>query len=555
MCSIRSRLSVWKCDGSREEPRVRSARPAGSHEALEHAEQRGGERGGGVLHAGRRLRVAAVPRDDLPDFPPAEQQRAQADEEEDDGRRHARDRIAAVPSDEPQARAAPPHRRGRDPRGAPPARASSLTASGPRNPIAAQRTARPTIGASIARPAPRPVPPRGSEARRGRRCRTPWRSTRPRGRRRGASAATMMTPAKASAGPGATIARSPPVITRNSLTKPLSGGRPQMAAAPTRNTAPVAGIRFISSSEPVDFPGARRRGDGAGAEEQQPLEQRMVDHVQERAAVAEQRQQGRVETRAEHAQSDAEADDPDVLDAVVGEEALHVVLRKGEEHAEDARDRADQEQRPPPPRRRGPEDEEGPDDPVDPHLDHHPAHERRDVRRGGGVGLGQPDVQRDDAGLGAEPDQGEEERRCRRGRGEAAEAREVESGSGEGRIGVRSEEREEGEEEPRPDLGCHEVRDAGTAVLLVGVLEGDEVPGDEGHGLPRGEERDRVAGEQDQHHAGSQQVVKQPRRAGASRRRAMQAAAQVPSAVERRRGRHAVDGQQEQARHGIRARS
>ena len=107
---------------------------------------------------------------------------------------------------------------------------------------------------------------------------------------------------------------------------------------------------------------------------------------------------------------DADQDDPDVLDAVEREQALEVVLHQRVQHAQHGGDDADHEDEEAPPLGPRAQDlEPEPDDPVDPGLDHHPRHQRRDVGRRDRVGPRQPDVERDRAGLRAEADQDEDE--------------------------------------------------------------------------------------------------------------------------------------------------
>ena len=79
---------------------------------------------------------------------------------------------------------------------------------------------------------------------------------------------------------------------------------------------------------------ARRRQHGARAEEQQALEERMVERVQQSGR----HRQRRGRRHAEHLERQREAksneDDADVLDRMVGEQALEVVLHQRVEHAE-----------------------------------------------------------------------------------------------------------------------------------------------------------------------------------------------------------------------------
>ena len=104
------------------------------------------------------------------------------------------------------------------------------------------------------------------------------------------------------------------------------------------------------AAQPLDVAGAGRVDHRARAEEQQALEERVVQGVQRRAREAEHRDHRVVIGHPQRPRADAEQDDPDVLDAVVGEEPLEVVLRERPEHAEHARDHAEAQDGPSPPR-------------------------------------------------------------------------------------------------------------------------------------------------------------------------------------------------------------
>ena len=108
-----------------------------------------------------------------------------------------------------------------------------------------------------------------------------------------------------------------------------------------------------------------------------------------------------------------DADDADVLDAVIGEQALEVVLADGEGDAEHRRDHAEAEHETAPPQRRVREERADAHQAVDAHLDEHARHERRHVARRVGVRARQPDVQRHQAGLEPEAGQAEQEDRRR----------------------------------------------------------------------------------------------------------------------------------------------
>ena len=69
----------------------------------------------------------------------------------------------------------------------------------------------------------------------------------------------------------------------HSETKPLSGGKAEIAAAPTSMKRPGRRHPVEESAEPVQPPLAGRREHRARAEEQEALEQRVVESVQERS--------------------------------------------------------------------------------------------------------------------------------------------------------------------------------------------------------------------------------------------------------------------------------
>ena len=127
----------------------------------------------------------------------------------------------------------------------------------------------------------------------------------------------------------------------HSETKPLSGGRAEIAAAPTSMKSPVAGMRLRSppSRSSRRSPVAVRTA--PGAEEQQALEQRVVEGVQQRGG-HRQRRRG-VEAAGVEGVGEAEADEDeaDVLDRAVGEHALEVVVHQRLQDADEPARRAD----------------------------------------------------------------------------------------------------------------------------------------------------------------------------------------------------------------------
>ena len=97
---------------------------------------------------------------------------------------------------------------------------------------------------------------------------------------------------------------------------------------------------------------AGRRQHGAGAEEQQALEERMVEHVQQARRQGQRRGRRHAERLERQREPESDIDDADVLDRVVGEQALEVVLHQGVDHAEQGGAGADRQNRNAPPPRR-----------------------------------------------------------------------------------------------------------------------------------------------------------------------------------------------------------
>ncbi len=164
----------------------------------------------------------------------------------------------------------------------------------------------------------------------------------------------------------------------------------------------------------------------------------------------------------------------------------------------------------------GGEQQQHAEESVDAGLDHDAGHEGRDVGRGGRVRLGQPDVERDEAGLGAEADDGEDEQQAGERRRCLTKAHLVELQ----RPAGPSHEEEHGDQERRAQVGRDQVRPPRLADLVAAVLERhQEVRGDRHH-LPGDEEEDAVAGGEDHRDAGDEQAGEEPDAADRLARRA-----------------------------------
>ncbi len=232
----------------------------------------------------------------------------------------------------------------------------------------------------------------------------------------------------------------------------------------------------------------------ARPEEEERLEEAVIHDVEEPPGEAEERPLRAPRRAGAEADAETEDDDPDVLDAVPGEEALQVVLSESEGDAEDRRGGSEEEERVAPGGGRVGDERREPHDPVDPGLDENARHEGRDVRGGGGMRRREPDVEREDARLQAEAEEGEDEERRPRvaPRDSGRERDELR------RAGERAEEGEEAEEDERRDVRREEVEAPRVARLARLPVGRDEEEGRERHHLPRGEEEDEVPRDEDE---------------------------------------------------------
>ena len=246
-------------------------------------------------------------------------------------------------------------------------------------------------------------------------------------------------------------------------------------------------------------------------------------------------------------QPQAEGDDTDVLDGRVGEAALEVVLQGGQGDAVEGAAGAEQGQQPAPPGRCRRQPGEDAQDAVEGGLHQDPRHQRRDVARGGGMGVGKPDVQGEQAGLDAEAEQCQQKEGGRdRGRqlGQGAEVGEVETAAAHPGLD------EEGEQQHHPAMRDQQVEPGRPAYLVVVMVPGDEEEGGEGHQLPGGEKKDRVGRGDHQQHGGDQQVEKEP---VGPQRPVLPFLFQVAGSVHGARRPQQGDGDHEPGRQGVEA--
>ncbi len=240
------------------------------------------------------------------------------------------------------------------------------------------------------------------------------------------------------------------------------------------------------AAQAVEGCGAGLREDVAGAEEEQRLEARVVDGVEQRAGDAAERHGLVSRALAQCRRAQAQQDDADVLDRGVGQQTLDVVLRGREDRAPQAGRGARREQHEARRAQFGQAAQGGRDaqDAVYARLDHHARHERRDVRRGCGVCLRQPHVHGEEAGFHAESREEEHEERQRAPLGEAVAQR------GEVARAARGVEPHEAHDQQRESYVHHQQVGERRAQHLapLGVVEDQQERG-HGHQLPAEEER------------------------------------------------------------------
>ena len=237
---------------------------------------------------------------------------------------------------------------------------------------------------------------------------------------------------------------------------------------------------------------AGRGQHGTRAEEQEALEQRVIEDVEQRGGERQRRREVHAIGPEGERQAEADEDDPDVLDRVVGEQPLQIVLHQRIEHAEHRGAGAErQNHQAPPPGGQAQKVEDDAHEAVDGDLGHHPAHQGRDVAGRRRMGERQPDVQRHEAGLGAGAEQ-------RQGQDQGREARRQAGAPDrlEGIAAARSGEQAESEQKrERAEARHDEVDVAGLRVALLVMVRHHQRPGRERHELPGEQEGEGVVGQ------------------------------------------------------------
>ena len=157
--------------------------------------------------------------------------------------------------------------------------------------------------------------------------------------------------------------------------------------------------------------------------------------------------------------------------------------------------------------------------------------------------FGQPGVQGQDSGLAPESDQGQKERDGRPARGR----RHLPHGLKAVVAAAALQRAEAKQDRDRAEVRHQEVEIARAADLRVSMITGDQEVGRQRHRLPAHHEEVGVVGQQQQRHAGKEQVVVKALQPG---RRAF-AFAEVAAREQRHPGRHRTEQQQEECGQGV----
>ena len=215
----------------------------------------------------------------------------------------------------------------------------------------------------------------------------------------------------------ASTSRSPRPGTRNccmsdssrnhSETNPAVGGRPARVRLPMARPVPLHGRRRTDAR--AGHPGRRSRRRphlGAGGE-QQRLGQGVRDDLQRGRQQPDGQQALVAGGRADEGDAEAGQDQPGVLHAGVGDDALQAGLHGGVGDAEHGGQPGQHQQHAGDRGRGRAEQRQGPPQPVEAHVDGDAGHDGPGGPGGGGVAARHPDLERHQADLDHEPGQQE----------------------------------------------------------------------------------------------------------------------------------------------------
>ena len=239
------------------------------------------------------------------------------------------------------------------------------------------------------------------------------------------------------------------------------------------------------------------------AKEQQPLEGGMIQHVQQPAGETQRRDRRQAVANPQQAQSDADRDDADVFHAGIGQQPFQVALRQREQHAVQPRGDAQAQHEPGAPGRHATQQRQRAENSVDARLDHHARHHRRHRTRRRRMRLGEPDVERDQAGLGSKTNQRQQEQAAGRA-GRRRVRREIL------RAARATQQEEQRQQKRQADVAGHQIGPARFPHAGRRVVVDHQEERRQGHRLPGHEEEHAVPRQQHDRQARDQRVVEQP---------------------------------------------
>ena len=306
--------------------RRKGARQLGGHSPradrpVEEADQRLGEGGVDVLHAGSRGRIAAVPGERRGSRGPL------AREERAEERDRPRAGGCPPPTTQPSGRSASSAGSGqrRLPRRDRPLQEGHGGARKQAEQRAGGRRARASVP-SMARPGSwaesaawlRGVPPKAMPE-------TFTKLATARAPIIANAGAARLAQTQGSAEPAA-AARSSPTYSSQLAREPVEGRRSADGDGSDAEERERARHGSAQAAEGRELRGAGGVEHAAGGEEEQRLHQAVIEHVEERSSEAQDHEIRAAERAADRREADTDHDDPDVLDAAVGEEPLQILL-------------------------------------------------------------------------------------------------------------------------------------------------------------------------------------------------------------------------------------
>ena len=139
----------------------------------------------------------------------------------------------------------------------------------------------------------------------------------------------------------------------------------------------------------------------------------MIDDVQQRPGRAQKHHGRRTGRLAEQRHPQSHEDNADIFYAVVGQQALQIMLTDGESHSDNAGNNPQQQHQRAPPERYIIKERKGSQQTVDTNLQYHARHGGRNMAGSIGMSRREPDMERHDAGLHTESEQGGQKHRRR----------------------------------------------------------------------------------------------------------------------------------------------